>query len=117
MYHTTETYNGSNWVNVAWLFNYSTAQYETVYSYSYSSNASEQQTGWPGSWGPLVETSQNNIQNINTLGFSTTLFLTKNSNYQWGLFELLSSSQSDMRDGNKGLNVLFLFPNHTFAVD
>ncbi len=117
VHHLSETFNGSDWHNVVWLFNYSASAYETIYSYSYPSSTSEQQSGWVGTWGPIVETFQNNYNNVNTLGFRATYLVSKNSNYQWGSWKLLTSFRSTIRNDNLGFNVLFLYPNHTFAVN
>ena len=64
--------SGNTWSNNVLLQNYRHGGYDLVYSYDYTSTASDQKTGWVGSWAPIVETFQATYSGLKTIGFSNT---------------------------------------------
>lgn len=113
--NTTVQIGTNQWANYVWL-NCIDGTFDLVYSYTYTATLSEQQGQWVGSWGPIVETFQDSYSGTNTVGFVQT-FLRSKDDSNWTTWEYLVSSQSYIRDDNKGFNLIFLFPNHGFAVN
>jgi hypothetical protein len=106
----------NRWRNEVLLHNRVTNGWDLVYRYDYTSTTAEQTSGWPGSWGPIVETFQNSYQNTRWLGFLNTMLIARNAAGQWGNWGVLTASQSTIRNDNLGFSPLFLDPNYSFVV-
>jgi hypothetical protein len=106
----------NRWRNEVLLHNRVTNGWDLVYRYDYTSTTAEQTSGWPGSWGPIVETFQNSYQNTRWLGFLNTMLIARNAAGQWGNWGVLTASQSTIRNDNQGFSPLFLDPNYSFVV-
>ncbi len=115
--NATQSSSATLWWNQVWLPNRVTGNLDLVYQYNYTSSATEQKTGWVGSWGPIVETFQASYSGTKPMGAVRTFLTSKNASNQWGAWHLLSSSDSYVRTDNKGFVLLFNDPNHTWAVD
>ena len=113
--NTTLQTGTNTWANYVWLNCSSDNSFDLVYSYSYTATLSDQQGQWVGSWGPIVETFQDSYSGTNTAGFYQTFLRTKDS--AWSGWEYLTTSHSYVRDDDKGFSLVFLDPNHGFAVD
>ena len=107
---------GNSWANAVWLYNYVKGTWDLVYTYEYSATEDEQKTGWPGSWGPIVETFQNAYSSVNPLGFLQVRLSSRDAGMSWNDWQLLSDAQSAVREDGIGFQMLFLAPNHSFAV-
>ena len=104
------------WYNQVWLWNNATGGWDLIYEYSYAATLVEQQTGFVGTWGPIVETFQPSYLGTNPMGALMTQFLSRNTQDQWGAWHLLTTADSYVRTDNKGFNLLFLDPNYSWAV-
>jgi hypothetical protein len=114
--HTYETASGQ-WRNLAWLFNHRTNTYDLIYDFAYPATLAVQQTGWTGSWCPIVETFQDSYQGTSQLGFMNAYLQARDASGAWSDWQLLSTSQCDMRNDGKGFNVALLDPNFSFVVN
>ena len=99
--------------NEVLLHNRAAGRWDLVYSYEYNSTTTEQRSGWPGSWGPIVETFQNNYQNTRWLGFLNTMLIVCNDAGKWGNWSALTASQSTIRNDGQGFSILFSDPNYS----
>jgi hypothetical protein len=108
---------GTNrWRNEVLLHNRAANRWDLVYRFDYPSTTVEQQGGWVGSWGPIVETFQNSYSNTARLGFLNTMLSARNTAGQWGNWGVLTTSQSTIRNDGQGFSPLFIDPNYTFVV-
>ena len=108
--------DGANaWRNEVWLWNRSASRWDLTYQHNYTATLAQQQTGWVGSWGPIIETFQDLYLGTNHLGFLSTRFISRNASGQWGDWFLLGGSDSSIRVDNKGFCLVFNDPNHTWA--
>ena len=112
----TSRVSGDTWINVVWLVNQTTSSWDQVYSYQYTSTAASQKDSYYGSWGPIVETFQDSYSNTNVLGFYAAQLRGANASGSWSSFQLLSSTQSTIRNDNLGFSQVFLDANYTFGV-
>lgn len=109
--------SGANyWYNQVWLWNHIANRWDLAYQYGYSATLPQQQTGWVGSWGPIVETFQNAYVGTNPMGALSTQLISKTAN-QWGAWHFLSAADSYVRTDNKGFHLIFLNPNYNWAVN
>jgi hypothetical protein len=116
VWNSTFEIGTNRWRNEVLLHNRVTNRWDLVYRYDYTSTTTEQTSGWPGSWGPIVETFQNSYQNTRWLGFLNTMLIARNAAGQWGNWGVLTASQSTIRNDNQGFSPLFLDPNYSFVV-
>jgi hypothetical protein len=108
---------GTNrWRNEVLLHNRAANRWDLVYRFDYPSTTVEQQGGWVGSWGPILETFQNSYSNTARLGFLNTMLSARNGAGQWGNWGVLTTSQSTIRNDGQGFSPLFIDPNYTFVV-
>jgi hypothetical protein len=108
--------DGSNtWVNQVWLWNAAAARWDLVYQYNYAATLAGQQTGWIGSWAPIIETFQDSYLGTNHLGFIATRLISRDAGNNWGDWFLLGATDSTIRVDNKGFCLVFNDPNHTWA--
>lgn len=54
--NVTVQVSATQWKNVVYLMNYSTGNYDSIYSYVYTATLVDQRDSHYGSWGPIVET-------------------------------------------------------------
>ncbi len=59
----------NSWWNQVLLWNRVSRNWDIIYQYNYSATLNDQQTGWTGSWGQIVETFQNSYAGTNQMGF------------------------------------------------
>lgn len=114
--NVTQSTSATSWWNQVWLPNRVTGNLDLIYQYNYTSNSSEQKTGFTGTWGPIVETFQNSYTGTKPMGAIRTYLISKNSSNTWGSWHLLSGTDSWVRIDNKGFVLLFNDPNYTWAV-
>jgi hypothetical protein len=107
----------NHWYNQVWLWNGAANRWELVYQFEYPATPAEQQGAWVGSWGPIVETFQNPCQGTNPVGALNTQLSSRAGNNAWGSWQLLGPSDSYVRTDNVGFHLLFLDPNHGWAVN
>jgi hypothetical protein len=112
--NVTQLGDPNSWWNQVLLWNRASKNWDMVYQYNYSATLAEQQTGWPGSWGPIVETFQNSYTGTNPMGFLNTQLISRNGG--WGSWRQLSANDSYVRTDNKGFTLSFLDPNYNWAV-
>jgi hypothetical protein len=115
--NVTQSTSATSWWNQVWLPNRVTGNLDLIYQYNYTSSATEQKTGFTGTWGPIVETFQSSYSGTNPMGAIRTYLISKNSSNSWGSWHLLSGTDSWVRVDNKGFVLLFNDPNYTWAVD
>jgi hypothetical protein len=109
--------SGANyWYNQVWLWNHDANRWDLAYQYGYSASLADQQTGWIGSWGPIVETFQSSYQGTSPMGALSTQLISRDSNNQWGAWHFLSPSDSYVRNDNVGFSLIFSDPNFNWAV-
>ena len=104
------------WRNEVLLHNRGTNRWDLIYQFDYSSTTTEQQEGWVGSWGPIVETSQDSYSNTAPLGFLNAMLMARNGAGQWSNWGILTATQSTIRNDGQGFSPLFIDPNYTFVV-
>lgn len=110
--------SGSNyWYNQVWLWNHVANRWDLVYQYGYAATKQDQQTGWIGSWGPIVETFQNLYQGTFPMGALVTQLIARDSSNQWGAWHFLSPTDSYVRTDNTGFHLLFLDANYGWTVN
>ena len=107
----------NDWYNQVWLYAHAANRWDLIYEYSYPATLAEQQTGFVGSWGPIVETFQPSYTGTSPMGAATTQLVSCNPSGVWGDWHLLNGSDSWIRDDHKGFNLLFLDPNYEWAVN
>jgi hypothetical protein len=108
---------GDQWYNQVWLWNHPANRWDLIYQFDYSATPAEQQGVWVGSWGPIVETFQNLYQGSDPLGALNTQISGRRANNRWDAWHLLGPADSYVRTDNTGFHLLFLDPNHTWAVN
>ena len=116
VWNSTFEIGPNQWRNEVLLHNRAANRWDLVYRYDYTSTAAEQQLGWSGSWGPIVETFQNPYKSVKWLGFINTMLIARNAAGQWGNWGSLLGNQSTIRNDGVGFSPLFLDPNYTFVV-
>lgn len=105
------------WRNEVYL--QSPNSYDLIYSYDYTSSDAEQKGSWIGSWGPIVETFQDQYSNTNTLGFLNIFYWQK---WSGGCPSSCWYTKSSMdyntyiRNDNKGFVLLFQYYNIDLVV-
>ena len=112
---TWETSSGQ-WSNQVLLWNEIASRWDLVYQYNYAATLAQQQTGWVGSWGPIVETFQNPYSGTLPMGALNIQLMSRNAANQWGGWHSISASDSYIRTDNVGFSVIFLDPNYSWAV-
>lgn len=116
VWNSTFEIGQNRWRNEVLLHNRVANRWELVYRFDYASTTAEQTTGWVGSWGPIVETFQDNYQQTNLLGFLNTMLIHRNSGGQWLSWAVLTAAQSTIRNDGQGFSPQFLDPNYSFVV-
>ena len=116
VWNSTFEIGPSRWRNEVLLHNRAANRWDLVYRFDYDSTSAEQTSGWPGSWGPIVETFQNSYQNTRWLGFLNTMLIARNAAGQWGNWGVLAANQSTIRNDGQGFSPLFLDANYSFVV-
>jgi hypothetical protein len=110
--------SGTNyWYNQVWLWNHIAVRWDLAYQYGYSATLVDQQSGWVGSWGPIVETFQSLYQSTYPMGSLSTQLISRDASNQWGAWHFLSATDSYIRADNVGFHLLFNDPNYNWAVN
>jgi hypothetical protein len=117
VWNGTWAIDAGTYCNQALLYNNVRGGWDLVYQYDYAATDSQQKTGWPGSWAPIVETFQSLYANTNPMGALGTQLISSDDNGVWGSWAFLSPSNSYVRTDNVGFNVEFLDPNYAFVVN
>jgi len=107
----TEMISGGIWENKICLFNFPNNNWDLVYAYQYAIDPAEQKDKYQGSWGPLVETFQDNYTGLHAMGFYKALL------YNDADSPKLTAQNSTIRTDGDGINMAFLDRNWTFYVD
>jgi hypothetical protein len=107
----------SHWYNQVWLSNHVANRWDLIYQFDYPATLAEQYGAWVGSWGPIIETFQGTYHGTNVMGALNTQLIARDSNHQWGTWQFLTPSDSSIRTDNIGFHLLFLDPNHGWAVN
>lgn len=104
------------WTNEVYLLNPSYNGYDLIYSYDYVSSPAAQKDSFFGSWGPIVETFQEQYSNMNRMGFAYIQILTYHADgtYDW---VSLRPWNSYTRNDNHGFTLFRLDPNWVFLVN
>jgi hypothetical protein len=104
------------WYNQVWLWNQNPSRWDLIYQYGYSATQGQQQTGWVGSWGPIVETFQDAYQGTSAMGALATQLISRDAQNNWGSWHALGSGDSYIHTDNKGFSLIFIDPNYNWAV-
>lgn len=116
VWNTTVQIASGTWRNEALLWNRALGRWDLIYRYDYPATLAQQNSGYTGTWGPIVETFQASHTGTQPVGFLGTQLQARNSSGVWGSWGLLGSSQSYIRNDNQGFSVRFLDPNYAFVV-
>lgn len=91
------------------LFDNKNKTWNLVYQTQYLlDNNRMQKDEFYGSWGPIIETFEDNYSKLNPIGFYNTRLYNDANN------PLLENSNSQIRDDFDGIDVIYLEQNHTF---
>lgn len=116
IWNTTFQLSPGQWRNEAWLWNRAMARYDLSYRFDYPAMLPDQTNGFPGSWGPIVETFQPSYNGTNPLGCLATQTATRDSAGNWSPWQLVGPSQGYIRTDNVGFRPVFIDPYYAFAV-
>lgn len=109
----TQQSSEGRWINEVYLQNYELETFDKVYEFEYKSTLANQQDGWDGSWGPIIETFQHRYQGTEEMGFADFAIATRRGD-EWGPWERLSPADTFVARDDTGFRMLYLDPNHTF---
>lgn len=118
LYVLNRTYQeaGSFWTNEVYLLNVSREQLDLIYRFDYASTIEDQKTGWIGSWGPIVETFQDQYAGTHPVGFAYTHVMARDASSRWGTREALEPATTFLREDGMGFSIVVLNPNDTLIV-
>ncbi|HEX6038985.1 hypothetical protein [Longimicrobium sp.] len=102
-----------SWRNEVFLENASTGQMGLIYVRACEATLADQQDGWEGSWGPIIETFQDRHHGTEEMGFADFSVSTRRGD-EWGPWERLSPADTFVAQDDTGFRMLYLEPNHTF---
>jgi hypothetical protein len=109
----TEQSGDGRWRNEVYLRHPAHQTFDLVYAFEYRSTLPDQQAGWEGSWGPIVETFQNRYHGTEELGFAEFSVASRRA-VEWDPWELLSPEDTYVAQDDVGFHMTHLEPNHTF---
>ncbi len=112
----TSQEEGSFWTNEVYLLNVSTEQLDLIYRFDYASTIQDQKTGWIGSWGPIVETFQDQYVGTHPLGFAFANVMSRDASPRWGEWEALEPATTFLREDGVGFSIAALNPNNILIV-
>jgi hypothetical protein len=101
------------WTNEVYLENAVTGRFALMYAHDYVATKADQQFGWDGSWGPIIETFQNRHRETEELGFAD-FSVTSRRSAEWDEWERLSPADTYVVQDDAGFRMIYLSPNHTF---
>jgi hypothetical protein len=104
-----------SWINQVWFANGTTNRWDLVYQFSYPATLAQQLGVWPGSWGPIVETFQDQYQGTNEMGALKTT-LSAQTNGGWANWLPLAPAQAQLSGDSKGFTADYLDPNTSWLV-
>jgi hypothetical protein len=107
---------GSSWTNEVYLLNVSSEQLDLIYRFDYASTIQDQKTGWVGSWGPIVETFQDQYAGTHPMGFAYAEVMTRDASSRWRDWEALEPATTFLREDGVGFSILALNPNDILIV-
>ena len=116
IWNSTQQVDTQTWRNSVLLYDRIQAKWALVYQYDYAATAASQKNGWPGSWGPIVETFQNIYTGTNAMGALNVQIRTANPAGIWSGWADLTSAQASLRADNVGFHQDFLDPNYDWLV-
>jgi hypothetical protein len=116
VWNSTYQISAGTWRNEVLLYNHVQNTWDLCYRYDYAATQAQQQTGWIGSWGPIVETFQPSYNHTNPMGALNTQLISRNAAGQWGAWHLLSATDSTVRNDNAGFHPVFTDPNYSWVV-
>jgi hypothetical protein len=105
------------WRNEVLLFNHRKWRWELIYRHEYTATGSQQNTGFIGTWAPVVETFQSLYQQTNPMGTGMTMLISKDNWGLWGRWHRLGENDATIRVDNVGFYLAFLDANFSWAVD
>lgn len=105
-----------SWTNEVYLLNVSREQLDLIYRFDYASTIEDQKAGWTGSWGPIVETFQDQYFGTNPLGFAYASVMPRDASFRWGDWEALEPATTYLREDGVGFSIVALNPNHILIV-
>jgi hypothetical protein len=109
----TEQSAGASWRNEVYLRHPGLDTFDLVYAHDYAATLADQQAGWEGSWGPIVETFQNRYLGTEELGFAEFSVASRRG-AEWEPWETLSPADTYVAQDETGFRMRYLEPNHTF---
>jgi hypothetical protein len=112
----TSQISTGHWSNQVWLWNQVASRWDLVYQYNYAATLAQQQTGFVGSWGPIVETFQPSYTGTSPMGALNIQLISRDASSHWGSWHSITPADSYIRTDNVGFSLLFLDPNYNFAV-
>jgi len=115
--NTTYQQSPGNWANEVRLLDVQANQWHLVYQYLYQASLQDQTSGWVGSWAPIVETFQDAYSGTSLMGALNTQVLARDAAGNWGQWNQLAPTQSDLRTDNKGFALAFFDQNYAWAVN
>jgi hypothetical protein len=114
------TYEDSpgQWVNELSLMNIATGEWVSVYKSpnAYAATLQDQQTGFVGSWGPIVEVFQVSYSGTKPMGAINTQIRIRDASGNWGAWENLTPAASYADGRGNGFTPFLVTPNSTWTV-
>jgi hypothetical protein len=107
--------DAATWINQVWLQNQAAGRWDLCYQFSYQATLAQQLSAESGTWGPIVETFQDQYQGTNEMGALKTT-LSARLNGAWATWLPLIPAQAQLTGASKGFTADFLVPNSSWMV-
>jgi hypothetical protein len=105
--------SAGRWKNEVYLRHPTFETFDLVYAFEYAAMLPDQQAGWEGSWGPIIETFQNRYHGTEELGFADFSVASRRGG-EWDPWEALAPADTYVAQDATGFRITYLEPNHTF---
>lgn len=101
------------WTNEVYLENATAGRMGLIYNRDYVATTTDQHVGWEGSWGPIIETFQDQYSRTEPMGFADFSVATRRGP-DWEPWSRLSPAETYVAQDDTGFRMIYLDPNHTF---
>jgi hypothetical protein len=105
-----------NWRNSVYLFDRMQSKWALVYQYDYIAPDASQKNGWPGSWGPIIETFQSAYSGSNPMGALGVQLRARDANSNWSAWSRLAVNEAVPRTDPVGFRQSYLDPYFNWVV-
>lgn len=97
----TRMISATEWCNSVYLQNFPNNQWDLIYRNNYNATLANQKDSHFGSWGPIVETFQTDLGDLNPMGFANSLLYNDRNK------PLLTSVNSIVKDDADDVNPIY----------